>query len=69
MHNQSDWTFIKVFVALQNLPDLLWYWSRNQTEKKKSSASTILKKLERPDMLICAESATVYVGEDKVSVS
>jgi hypothetical protein len=54
---------------VQDLPGSLalnWGWSGNKTEDKKTSSSSVLKKLDRPDMLIWAEGATVYIGEDKV---
>lgn len=44
---------------------------RKCDKNKKSRAFAVLKKLERPDMLIWAEGATVYIptGEDKASPS
>ena len=45
-------------------------WSGNKTEKGSSSPSGVLgRKLDRPDMLLISNGATVLVGEDKVSVA
>ncbi len=72
MHYHLDQTS-KIFILVQHLPGfpaLDWDWLGYKAEKG-SSASTVLKRLKPPDMLIWAEGATVYIGEneDKVCTS
>ncbi len=50
-------------------PALEWNWSGRQASYEGSSSYLIQKTLLPPDMLIWAEGATVYVGEDKVNTS
>ena len=54
---------------LPGFPALDWDWSGKQAEDKETRSSTLLNRLEGPDMLIWAEGATVYIGKDKVNTS
>ena len=45
-------------------------YSGNETEKRGSDLSSMLSQsLDRPDMLLTSNGATVLVGQDKVSVA
>lgn len=44
-------------------------YSDNKTEKRSSNPSgTLSRKLDRPDMLLVSNGATVLVGEDKINI-
>ena len=42
-------------------------YSGNKTEDRSQNPSGVLQKLDRPDMLIMVDGATIFVGEDKVT--